>query len=254
MKKELDNKLCETYPKIFRNRNASMQESCMHWGFECGDGWYNLIDQLCNAMSNTFSTSVSIDKKTAKRLGVEPYTFKNVNPTWWWPNDRRPRPVINGKSVAAPGYRPQLKEFFTYPFVYGFKKLVYLLKPTRTVYHFDVNPPQAVADQVKEKFGTLRFYYHLEFDPVFQELAYGKNANPEARKVAERYHAYFDGMVNMAESISARTCEDTGLPGEMHVSGGWYRTLNKEHAKTDKFCVSRNYRAVSELPDREESP
>ena len=24
-----------------------MKETCMCWGLECGDGWYNLIDTLC---------------------------------------------------------------------------------------------------------------------------------------------------------------------------------------------------------------
>ena len=43
MKDELDNKLCEKYPKIFKMRNASMQETAMCWGFP-GDGWFNIID------------------------------------------------------------------------------------------------------------------------------------------------------------------------------------------------------------------
>jgi len=247
MKKELQEELYKNYPKIFKNSKKSMQESCMFWGIECDSGWYNILDQLCYAMSNTYSTGIRLDRKTAQRIGVEASTYKNVNPTWWWPGDKRPRLVVNGKSVAKPGYRPQLKEIFTYPFVYGVKKLAYLLRPTETFYSLKVNPPQVVADQVKEKFGTLRFYYHLEFDPTFQELAYGKNPNPEARKVADRYQAYFDGMVNMAENMSARTCEETGLPGEMHVSGGWYRTLNREHAKTNESCASRNYTPTSEL-------
>ena len=48
MTKELDEKLCKKYPKIFVNRNESMQKTAMCWGFECGDGWYWLIDRLCS--------------------------------------------------------------------------------------------------------------------------------------------------------------------------------------------------------------
>lgn len=48
MKKELDEKLCTKYPKIFANRHGDMRTTCMCWGFECGDGWYWLIDSLCS--------------------------------------------------------------------------------------------------------------------------------------------------------------------------------------------------------------
>lgn len=47
MSPEFDKLLCEKYPKIFADRNKSPRESPMHWGFECGDGWFPLIDALC---------------------------------------------------------------------------------------------------------------------------------------------------------------------------------------------------------------
>jgi len=47
MKKELELKLVEKYPKIFCNYGGDKKETCMHWGFEHGDGWYNLLDVLC---------------------------------------------------------------------------------------------------------------------------------------------------------------------------------------------------------------
>ena len=46
MKQELDELLCTKYPKMMVNRNKDMQETCMCWGFECGDGWFNILDQL----------------------------------------------------------------------------------------------------------------------------------------------------------------------------------------------------------------
>jgi hypothetical protein len=45
MKKELDDLLCATYPKIFAERQK--EESLMFFGFTCGDGWFNPIDGLC---------------------------------------------------------------------------------------------------------------------------------------------------------------------------------------------------------------
>ena len=52
MKEELDKKLCEKYPKIFKNRRGSMQETCMYWGFSHGDGWYDIVDSLCASIQN----------------------------------------------------------------------------------------------------------------------------------------------------------------------------------------------------------
>jgi len=52
MKPELDKQLCEKYPKIFAQRNLPMSETCMCWGFDCGDGWYWLVDNLCGAIQS----------------------------------------------------------------------------------------------------------------------------------------------------------------------------------------------------------
>ena len=52
MTPEKDAQLCSKYPKIFRDRNGSPQETCMCWGFECGDGWFDLIDVLCSNIQN----------------------------------------------------------------------------------------------------------------------------------------------------------------------------------------------------------
>jgi hypothetical protein len=48
MKLELDELLCSKYPKIFVNRNADMTTTAMCWGFSCGEGWFNILDQLCH--------------------------------------------------------------------------------------------------------------------------------------------------------------------------------------------------------------
>ena len=47
MKQELDELLCKRYPKIFRDRRASMQVTAMCWGFDCGDGWFDILNQSC---------------------------------------------------------------------------------------------------------------------------------------------------------------------------------------------------------------
>ena len=50
MKAELQNKLFKKYPKIFRQKDLSIQQTLMCWGICCGDGWYNIIDNLCSCI------------------------------------------------------------------------------------------------------------------------------------------------------------------------------------------------------------
>ena len=52
MSPELDKQLCEKYPLIFANRHADMTQTAMCWGFECGDGWYDVLDALCGAIQH----------------------------------------------------------------------------------------------------------------------------------------------------------------------------------------------------------
>lgn len=46
MKPELDAKLCEQFPLLYKNRNASRGGSNMRFGFCVGDGWFQIIYDL----------------------------------------------------------------------------------------------------------------------------------------------------------------------------------------------------------------
>jgi len=50
MNDRLQKKLFSKYPKLFRQKDLSIKESCMPWGIDCGDGWYSLLDCLCQAI------------------------------------------------------------------------------------------------------------------------------------------------------------------------------------------------------------
>lgn len=69
----------------------------------------------------------------------------------------------------------------------------------------DVRPiiPQVTVEQIKEKFGGLRFYYQGGDDYIY-------------------------GLVSMAESWAGIACEECGGIGERR-SGGWIRTLCDKH-------------------------
>jgi hypothetical protein len=44
MKKELVDKLAEKYPTLFKDLWGDKTKTCMAWGIECGDGWYQILD------------------------------------------------------------------------------------------------------------------------------------------------------------------------------------------------------------------
>jgi hypothetical protein len=54
VRKELDEALCARYPLVFRDRHENMQNTAMCWGFDCGDGWYNIIDTLCGMLTSEY--------------------------------------------------------------------------------------------------------------------------------------------------------------------------------------------------------
>lgn len=54
MRRELENELFEKYPTIFPGgSDVDAQESLMCFGFACGDGWFDLIDDLCTEIEET---------------------------------------------------------------------------------------------------------------------------------------------------------------------------------------------------------
>ena len=128
MNLELRNKLFDKYPKIFRQKDLPMSQTCMCWGIEVGDGWYDIIDMLCCQIK--------------------------------W-------------------------------------HIAHNLKDNE-----DPDSVQIEATQVKEKYGTLRFYYD------------GGNE-------------FISGLVSMAEGMSGRICERCGCPGTQNTVG-WIKTLCKK--------------------------
>ena len=69
MKRELDEYLCKVYPKMMVNRNLHMTETCMCWGFECGDGWFQILNQLMGNIQH------HIDWKEKQRKWAIDYNY-----------------------------------------------------------------------------------------------------------------------------------------------------------------------------------
>lgn len=190
MRKELEEALCKSYPKILRDRNRNMRNTAMCWGFECDDGWYNILNMACASIQG------HINQTRTQRARALRY-------------NRALRRAVRGD------VRP-LQMHFTYhenvaePSEYGIKEAAKVLE--------DIEPQrqrvpkachQVTATQIKEKFGTLRFYYLGGDD-------------------------YCRGVESMAESMSAVTCEVCSSPGKLR-HGGWVQTLCDEHAIETRY-------------------
>ncbi len=52
MNEENTKKLFDKYPKIFAQKDLPIQQTLMCCGFSCGDGWFDLIDALCENIQN----------------------------------------------------------------------------------------------------------------------------------------------------------------------------------------------------------
>lgn len=68
MKTLLDEVLCKNFPKIFAQRDLPMDQTCMCWGFECGDGWYKLIYTLCESIQKHCDENPDIQQVQAVQV------------------------------------------------------------------------------------------------------------------------------------------------------------------------------------------
>lgn len=169
MREELDAKLVADYPELYRDRYAPMTETAMCWGFDCGDGWYHIIDTLSTAL-------------------VSPYRNAKKDLEFWT--------ECLGKT--AWGTRVGTQKDIDW----AQKKLDETHCP--------------VAVQVKEKFGTLRFYVDRATDAQYN-------------------------YIEFAEVMSSKTCEECGAPGRTYPIG-WHRTLCDKHADENYGSDAADYR------------
>lgn len=177
MRNLFEKALYEKYPKIFADKDKAENESPISQGIECDNGWFVIIDTLCNNIQKHIDTSFE-----ERELAIKFNTMKSdaVADNWlrfdeWYKNPR---------DEIRESYKKRLLEA-------SFQEVK---DPV----------PQVVVEQIKEKFGTLRFYYRGGDDHV-------------------------RNMVAMVEDLSSRTCEVCGSPGRTR-EGSWVRTLCDEHA------------------------
>lgn len=187
MKTELEQKLLKKYPEFFQTDlkiytgEKPMEEEIgellnqkemvlpIQFGFECGDGWYMLLDKLMGEIKNHLSN------ENRNRANVFKYQWM-----WdlqYWLRVRTSRKQKRLRKLGDWIYEKAPRK----PFV----------------------PLTIQIDQIKEKFGGLRFYYHGGDDDI-------------------------DGMVSLAESISYKICENCGSTKDIGYTKGWITTMCKD--------------------------
>lgn len=71
MSPHLDEKLVSNFPKIFKDRYSPMDTTLMCWGFECGDGWYDLLDRLCFIIQDHLDWVNRTEEKVPQVVAVQ---------------------------------------------------------------------------------------------------------------------------------------------------------------------------------------
>ena len=161
MRQELDEQLCAEFPLIFKNRHGDMRETAMCWGFACGDGWYPLIRHLCLRLTRKL------------RVEQQSYDFYAA---------MTPEKLASSAEWIRIGASSE-------------QQAARLAK----IEQLAAQVP--VASQVKEKFGTLRFYVEA--------------CTPEDQ-----------ALISAAEAMSAIVCEQCGMTtGTKTYTTGWHKTL-----------------------------
>lgn len=194
MKAELQQNLLKKYPEFFQDElpiytgdstkevleatvKLLKQEEMVipiQFGFECGNGWYVLLDTLMEEIQQHIKwKNESLDRE---------FKYK-----WMWDLQRwfrlHARAVKNWKTKIA--------------------DWIYENAPKGKP-HISIR-----VDQVKEKFGGLRFYYHGGDKEI-------------------------DGMVRLAEGLSYRTCEFCGSTKDIGYTQGWIISCCKSCHETDE--------------------
>lgn len=183
MTDQQDRYLVLKYPKLFVNRYKSPMESCLSFGFECDSGWFWLIDNLCDSIQS----------------------YIDNNSKQWRIKNKFARIIFNfiGKQ------RTYSKIGFVRRLLQKNSKFIYKLEDRFEREEYETIA-QVTVDQVKEKFGGLRFYYSGGDSTIH-------------------------GMVWLAEHMSYNICEICGSTKNMGSTTGWIKNICEDCATKPNF-------------------
>lgn len=180
--------LMDKYPDLFyKNESGELECPCGAW---VPTGWEKIIDDLCGAITEYIKCT---QRSSGEVINNAYYFWKACASFIDWCHKRflKVFPKLNKWEYNKP----------VFYLVERFRQRYYKCVKYNWVY-----PPAVKIDQIKEKFGELRFY----FSGGDEQIA---------------------GMVRMAEYLCNQTCEVTGKFGVLCACGSWYKTLSPELLK-----------------------
>jgi hypothetical protein len=210
MNAENTKKLHDRFPVLYQNLRGDPRNTAMCWGFDHGDGWFNIVWQLSLAIEEELGYTwlqkklFLICKKLSLRWNdiiyhLSPCRFDETKLAGSGTHDDPYHQVVVKKAVPTWDAKIANALFGLQTFPGGTKYPRSGLKAL--VWHPHTG---CAVSQVKEKFGTLRFYSPGN-DRIFWFIA-------------------------MAEVLSGKTCEECGKYGRTYTNG-WHSTLCEEHVK-----------------------
>lgn len=87
MKRELDAKLCHDFPEIFKDRHGDMTKTAMCWGFDCGDGWFDILYRTCQSITEYLKQNPEVPQVVAVQVkekfgGLRFYVYGGDGTVW----------------------------------------------------------------------------------------------------------------------------------------------------------------------------
>lgn len=137
MNRHYDRYLVKKYAPMFRDRYGDMRTTAMCWGFETGDGWFNIINTLCGLICSDWLFAKEQYDYLQTRVGKPKYEFGHTH---------------EGKDIVT-------EEDVT--------------KAKANMEEEEAKIP--VVIQVKEKFGGLRFYVHGATDEQYAMIQFAES-------------------------------------------------------------------------------
>jgi hypothetical protein len=80
MRKDLERKFQERWPEWFRDLYGDITQTCLHFGFEHRDGWFDLVWRLCEQIEKVVGEGTSIKVAQVKeKFGGLRFYFEGRN-------------------------------------------------------------------------------------------------------------------------------------------------------------------------------
>jgi hypothetical protein len=137
MNRHYDRYLVKKYAPMFRDRYGDMRTTAMCWGFDVGDGWFNIINTLCRLMCSEWLFAKEQYDYLQTRVGKPKYDFGK---------EHEGGDIVTEEDVA---------------------------KVRATMDEEEAKIP--VVTQVKEKYGGLRFYVYGATDEHYALIRFAES-------------------------------------------------------------------------------